>query len=109
MGQRELISGGDGREGRADGIARAIENEGDAYKAAFGRAFGELAALSPFAGFTAQDVKDAVGEPSPHHPNVIGALMRSLAVTHGLRKLRYVESSDPSRHRGAIAVWGRTP
>ncbi len=87
-------------------IARARDNEPDAWKAEYySHAAGFLAAREFVEGgqITAHCRKQGLGE--PHHHNVWGAMISSLQKLGWVVKVGSVRPSTKHTHIGAVARW----
>jgi len=92
----------DGTAQKEVGMARADDAADQAWREAFDRAIGVLAARGE--PFTATDVRDIVGDP-PSHPNAAGARFNS-AARHGvIEQIGYVKSTRPSLHSHPVCLW----
>lgn len=93
----------EGRARRDEGIARVTNNTREDYSAAFESAFERcFARRRPF---TSDDVTEQLSI-EPHHPNAVGALMRSTAIAHGMEKVGYVPGRRKRVHAAVVAQWG---
>jgi len=89
---------------RDRGISKVLANN-EEWKQRF---FTAAAMIVQARGTVTSDlVVEAIGEPDGS-PNVIGAAMRSFAVSNKLQVVHYMKSQKPKRHAAIVAVWGRT-
>ena len=58
--------------------------------------------------FTADDLRDLIGDHEPHHPNAIGALFNAHRAAGHITPTGYHTSRHPKRNGGTQRTWTRT-
>lgn len=92
-----------------DSMADAVRDAGAQAAFSFDRDWSDAAveALEELAAdgreFTADDVRDRVGE--PESPGALGAVFRGAAAAEQIKLVGYRRSRRLSRHAGVIGVW----
>lgn len=87
-----------------DGMRTADEAEPDTWKTRADETITALAASGK--EFTAEDVRDAAGDPA--HPNAMGARLNAHAKAGLITSTGYTKASRASRHTNLLRVWKGT-
>lgn len=91
-----------GRMFRDEGIATVINHTPLSYRAHFSAAV--LALARKQSPFTAEDVRDQVGDP-PNHVNALPGLIQAEVRTGLIKKIGYVQAKRPTSHARMIGLY----